>query len=161
MSPDLPDESTGPAGLTPDELRAHFARADKALTPNRPPLAHIEAHANDRRRAKRTRWTGFSAALTAAAAVIAIVAFAGSARHTARPVVATNSSTSTPTRLASPSPSASVSVPAPAPGSTPSPSTTAAASAHLTAITTPSPSSSGLALLSPRPGGNPFVDEDG
>lgn len=159
MSPDLPDESASPTGLTPDELRTHFARADKALTPNRPPLAQIEAQANDRRRAKRTRWTGFSAALTAAAAVIAIVAFAGSARHTARPIAATNSSTSTPTRLASPSPSASVSAPAPTPGSTPSTSPTAAASAHFTAIATPSASSSGLALLSPSPGGNPFIDE--
>jgi hypothetical protein len=158
MSPDLPDESS-PAGLTPDELRTHFARADKALTPMRPPLAHIEAQAHERQRAKRNRLAGFTAALTAAAAVVAIVAFAGSARHTARPVLATNSSTSAPTRLASPSPSASASASAPAPGSTPSPSPTAAAAGHLSATATPSASSSGLALLSPSPGGNPFVDE--
>jgi len=159
MSPDLPDESS-PAGLTPDELRVHFARADKALTPMRPPLAQIEAQAHDRRRAKRARWTGFTAALTAAAAVVAIVAFAGSARHTARPVLATNSTTFAPTRLPSPSPSASASAsPSASPGSTPSPSATAAASADVSASATPSASSSGLALLSPSPGGNPFVDE--
>ncbi|HEY8729589.1 MAG TPA: hypothetical protein VIL94_08390, partial [Acidothermaceae bacterium] len=156
MSPDLPDESS-PAGLTPDELRVHFARADKALTPMRPPLAQIEAQAHDRRRAKRARWTGFTAALTAAAAVVAIVAFAGSARHTARPVLATNSTTFAPTRLASPSPSASASPSPSAPASTPSP--TAGGSARLSATPTPIATSSGLVQVSPSPGGNPFVDE--